>query len=90
MTFPCFRATVLHMNVTLKMDDELCRKARHRAVDADMSLSKWVAQVVAKELGEPATKGKTMAELLGAEDGRGFEEFLPDRKAEIQRPIDLS
>lgn len=75
------------MNVTLKIDDELCRKARHRAVDADMSLSKWVAQVVEKELGEPATKGKTMADLLRMDDDRDLMEFIPDRKEAIERPI---
>jgi hypothetical protein len=78
------------MNVTLKIDDDLCRKARHRAIDSDMSLSKWVAHLVEKELGAPDLKGKTMHELLAAEDGRGFEEFLPDRKVDIPREIDFS
>jgi len=76
------------MNVTLKIDDELCRQARHRAVDADLSLSKWVTRLVEKEIKSPnVLENKTMAELLGAEDGRGFEEFLPDRKADLERPI---
>jgi hypothetical protein len=44
------------MNVTLKIDDELCRQARHRAVDAGMSLSGWVGAVVRRELeAEPST-----------------------------------
>ena len=29
-------------NVTLRMDVELLRELRHRAVDADMSLSAWI------------------------------------------------
>jgi len=29
-------------NVTLRMDEELLRKLRHRAVDAHMSLSAWI------------------------------------------------
>ena len=77
------------MNVTLKIDEELCRQARHRAVDANLSLSKWVAQLVEKELGAPIPDNKKMAELLAAADGRGFEEFLPDRKSEIERSIDF-
>lgn len=77
------------MNVTLKIDDALCKEARHRAVDADLSLSGWVAQVVEKELRQKPQEGRTMIELLGAEDGRGFEEFLPDRKADIERPIEF-
>lgn len=68
------------MNVTLKLDDALCKEARHRAVDADLSLSRWVAQLVEKELNTPQKTGRTMLEAIGAEDGRGFEEFLPDRK----------
>ena len=77
------------MNVTLKIDDELCRKARHRAVDADLSLSKWVAGVVEKELRTEPKDERTIADLLGAEDGRGFEEYLPDRKADLERPIEF-
>ncbi len=75
------------MNVTLKIDDELCRKARHRAVDADMSLSKWVAQVIEKELGGTQSSRKTMAELIGMDDDRDLMDFIPDRKEAIERPI---
>lgn len=91
MTSSCNRAIVLHMNVTLKIDDELCRKARHRAIDVDLSLSKWVTRVIEKELEAQSTKDeeRTMHDMLAAEDGRGFEEFLPDRKAEIERQIDF-
>jgi len=77
------------MNVTIKIDDELCKQARHKAVDADMSLSKWVASVVAKEVGAEKRESPTMLDLLGAEDERGFEEFLPDCKADLERPIEF-
>ena len=30
------------VNVTLRMDEELLRKLRHKAVDAHMSLSAWI------------------------------------------------
>jgi len=88
----CFRAIVLHetMNVTLKLPDELCKAARHRAVDESKSLSAWMVDLVRRELG-PKPKGgkKTLAELLGdpATADRDFE--LPDRKRETEREIDF-
>lgn len=33
-------------NVTLRMDEQLLTKLRHRAVDAHMSLSAWVTSVL--------------------------------------------
>ena len=75
------------MNVTLKIDDELCRKARHRAVDADLSLSKWVARVVEKELAEGTTAGKTMAELLRMDDDHDLMASIPSREEAAERPI---
>ena len=62
---PCNRAIV---NVTIKLDDALCREARHRAVDADLSLSGWIADLVRERLGRPAVGGrsqKTLLEMLG-------------------------
>lgn len=75
------------MNVTLKMDDELCRRARHRAVDADLSLSKWVARVVAKELEASPSPNQTMAERLGMDDDHDLMEFVPDRNKSAERPL---
>ncbi|MGF1450379.1 MAG: hypothetical protein ACFB20_13310 [Opitutales bacterium] len=40
------------MNVTLKLADDLCKQARHRAVDEGVSLSRWVATLVERELGQ--------------------------------------
>ena len=34
-------------NVTLRMDASLLSELRHRAVDADMSLSAWITQTLA-------------------------------------------
>jgi hypothetical protein len=56
------------VNVTIKLDDTLCREARHRAVDADLSLSGWIAELICERLGlPPATgrPGKTLLEMLG-------------------------
>ena len=33
-------------NITIRMDEELLRKVRHRAVDENMSASRWIAKVV--------------------------------------------
>jgi len=53
------------MNVTVKLPDELCRQARHRAVDESKSLSAWLADVVQKELQSAKVKPtKTLAEAL--------------------------
>lgn len=56
------------MNVTIKLEDALCKEARHRAVDRGLSLSGWVAELLQKELaGEPhATAG--LLESLSMED----------------------
>jgi hypothetical protein len=62
---PCNRAIV---NVTIKLDDALCREARHRAVDADLSLSGWIADLIRERLGLASAVGrpkKTLLELLG-------------------------
>lgn len=58
------------MNVTIKLDDALCREARHRAVDADLSLSGWIARVIHEQLGMASAKAqpaKTLLEMLGDE-----------------------
>jgi len=38
------------MNVTLRIDDVLGKAAKHEAVDAGMSLSKWVMELIKQEL----------------------------------------
>ena len=49
------------MNVTIKIEDKLCREARHRAVDSGLSLSGWIAEVVTREL---ATENRASVGLL--------------------------
>lgn len=64
---PCYRAFV---NVTIKLDDTLCREARHRAVDANLSLSGWVAELIRERLGlAPGVRkrGASLLDLLGDE-----------------------
>lgn len=54
-------------NVTLRLDDELLRKVRHRAVDDDLSLSVWVARLlertVAEEESRKAAKPRALRRL---------------------------
>jgi len=67
------------MNVTIKMDDQLCREARHRAVDRGLSLSAWIAEVLRGEIGRDA--GKEPAGLFAS---LAMEEFA-DREFEVSR-----
>jgi len=77
------------MNVTLKLPDETCRKAKHFAVDENKSLSRWVAGLVdaeiAKREGETSLEQPmTLAEAMrvpGMPDSFYEKDFpLPDRK----------
>lgn len=64
------------MNVTIKIDDALCKEARHRAVDDGLSLSGWIASIVRKELaGEQGKVGVGLLESLAMKEGeeRAFE-----------------
>lgn len=47
------------MNVTVKLPDDLCRRARHRAVDESKSLSAWLAKLVERELSAPSSPHET-------------------------------
>ena len=73
------------MNVTLKLPDDLCREARHRAVDESKSLSAWIADLVATQLRPPVPE--TLLHALGDESLASEELDLPDRRSQIQRPV---
>jgi inhibitor of KinA sporulation pathway (predicted exonuclease) len=76
------------MNVTLKLPDELCKTARHRAVDEGLSLSKWVKTVLERELLEkPMPPSINILELLG--DERLAEiDFIPPRSKEFPKDME--
>jgi len=69
---------VMTKNITLRMDEEILRKAKHIAVEHDMSLSAWLTQVVEKETrqntGYEETKAKALKvlESPGHHGGRKF------------------
>lgn len=75
------------MNVTLKLPDELCKAARHCAVDEEKSLSKWVAEIVEKEISKPSQsrRAKTWMELIGDPATAHLDFELPDRKEDNAR-----
>ncbi len=73
------------MNVTIKISDEICRQARHRAVDAGRSLSGWIADVIRKELSHSGSgKAQTFLEALGDERLSGFDIDFPRDKSSIR------
>lgn len=75
------------MNVTLKLDDQLCREARHRAVDAGLSLSGWMTVVLRRELGDlPPEKPVTLLEALGNEALADYEIGFPRDRSIPQPP----
>ena len=78
------------MNVTIKLEDALCREARHRAVDADLSLSGWIAELIRERLGLSVggRPKKTLLEILGDEKAGAVELEVP-RLAEQPRPAVL-
>jgi hypothetical protein len=57
------------MNVTVKIDDKLCREARHRAVDRGLSLSGWIAEVLRKELSVDESAKQGLLHSLAMEEG---------------------
>jgi len=74
------------VNVTIKLSDQLCRDALHRAADAGRSLSGWVEELIRRELGRPQPKvPQTLLEALGNEALSGIDiEFPRDRSAGVR------
>ena len=63
------------MNVTIKIENVLCREARHWAVDRGLSLSGWIADVLRKELAADGGARRGLLDALTMEEGqeRAFE-----------------
>jgi len=77
------------MNVTVKLPDDLCREARHRAVNEDKSLSGWLADLIRREVAPPQSEGRTLAERLGDPETADRDFELPDRGEERERSIEF-
>jgi len=54
------------MNVTIKINDDLIKQARHEAVDDGLSLSGWVAQLITEKLSDKSPT-KSLLEAIGNE-----------------------
>jgi hypothetical protein len=68
---------IYNMNVTIKISDDLAKRARHEAVDDGLSLSGWIAQLISEKLTLRNTN-KSLLEALGNDD-------LADLKLEFPR-----
>lgn len=77
------------MNVTIKIEDSLCREARHRAVDRGLSLSGWIAEVLRKELAPEKRARGGLLEALAMEEGAEREFEIP-RDASPARDLTFS
>jgi hypothetical protein len=78
------------MNVTIKISDDLVRMAKHRAVDENLSLSAWIAQLLTRELGlGESKKSDGLLELLGDESLVDVHLELPKRDEAQVRPIEF-
>jgi plasmid stability protein len=78
------------MNVTIKISDEICRDARHRAVDAGRSLSGWVEEIIRKELSRTGPRERqTLLEALGNDRLSGADVDFPRDKSPA-REVDFS
>ena len=88
----------LIMNVTVKLPDELCKQARHRAVDENKSLSAWLADLVRCSLEHDEGKynkefTKSLCDAFSTHHAESvYEKELPleDRKAGSVRTFDFS
>lgn len=59
-------------NITLRLSEETARKARVAAAAQDCSLSKWVSQLVEREVGSSQDRERSWERLAELMEG-GFE-----------------
>ncbi len=65
------------MNITIKISDQVSRAARHRAMDEGLSLSKWISDLIMREISRLPEKQETLLEALGNEELANFEVEFP-------------
>ena len=68
------------MNVTIKINDDLAKRARHEAVDDGLSLSGWVAELISEKLSHKST-GKSLLEILGNDELADLDLEFPRSKS---------
>jgi hypothetical protein len=77
------------MNVTLKLPEELCQEAKHRAVSRSQSLSQWIAELLRQEIARVHPERRTLLQRLGDPATADLDFELPDRKQDQERPLDF-
>lgn len=82
------------MNVTLKLPDDLVKKARHLAIDENTSLSGLVAQLLSSRLSARRTDADSRRSWIDAfsgevDDGH-LERDLPIEDRKLHRDRDFS
>ena len=76
------------MNVTIKIDEDLCKEARHQAVDKGLSLSGWIAKVLQKELASGGDDQVGLMAALAMEEGEEKDFEIP-REASGARDLNF-
>ena len=66
------------MNVTVSLPDEVARAARHMAVDRGVSLSRYVAELIAENVERDGERLAARRRLLEMMD-KGFPLGMPDK-----------
>ena len=77
-------------NVTITMDEAVAKQARVRAAEAGKSLSRWVGELVEKEVINPSTRQDqlgTLRQLIYGVGWPGISESLPSRDELHDRPV---
>ncbi len=68
------------MNVTIEINDELAKRARHEAVDGGLSLSGWVAELIREKLTRKGAN-KSLLEALGCDEISELDMEFPRSKS---------
>ncbi|MGA0369434.1 MAG: hypothetical protein ACO3N7_08295 [Kiritimatiellia bacterium] len=73
------------MNVTVKLDDELVKLARHRAVDRGLSLSKWLGELIKSDLkGQTSSTPTNLLQAIGKDELADIELHLSGDQMSIR------
>ena len=75
------------MNVTVTIDDKICKQARHKAIDNGLSLSGWIAKLIRKEI--QVSSQQSLVDALRCDELKDID-LVFTREPNSVREIDLS
>ena len=75
------------MNVTVTIDDKICKQARHKAIDNGLSLSGWIAKLIRKEI--QVSSQQSLVDALRCDELKDID-LVFTREPDSVRDIDLS